>query len=172
MKKTILFILVVMIGVFSFTACQKANPADDKGNGNTSGNLEGSLEDILAKIYDTVETDDFFKGYINEGLQTTAIPEDNIAYFLGKEDIEFEAAIASEPLMMPSAYSLCLVRAKEGADIEKMKTEIKDNADPQKWICVGVNPDNVIVDNIGDVIILIMSDDQGKALHDAFLALK
>ena len=61
--------------------------------------------------------------------------------------------------------------AKEGADIEQIKTAIKENVDPQKWICVGVDPEKIIVDNIGDIIILIMSDDQGEALHNAFLAL-
>ena len=61
---------------------------------------------------------------------------------------------------------------KEGADIEKIKEDIKANVNPQKWVCVGVDPDKVIVDSIGDVIIIIMSNDEGKALHDAFLALK
>jgi hypothetical protein len=41
-----------------------------------------------------------------------------------------------------------------------------------KWVCVGVDPDNVIVDSIGDVVILIMSDDNAQALHQAFLALQ
>jgi len=35
-----------------------------------------------------------------------------------------------------------------------------------------VDPENIIVDNIGNVIIIIMSDYEGKALHEAFLALK
>ena len=41
-----------------------------------------------------------------------------------------------------------------------------------KWICVGVDPKNVFVENIDDVIMLVMSDDQGQALRDAFLGLK
>ncbi|MDI9463419.1 MAG: hypothetical protein QM368_07430 [Bacillota bacterium] len=87
-------------------------------------------------------------------------------------EIDFQEAVASEPLIMPSAYELCLVRVKEGADIENIKKQIKDNVDPMKWVCVGVDPENIIVDNIGNVIILIMSDDQGEALHKAFLALQ
>lgn len=74
--------------------------------------------------------------------------------------------------MTSSAYSLCLLRVKEGADIKAIKKDIKENVDPRKWICVGVDPDNIIVDNIGDVVVLIMSDDAGSALHDAFLQLK
>ena len=113
-----------------------------------------------------------FKEFINSGLQTTVITQEGSGYFLGKDDIEFEEAIASEPIMSPGAYSLCLVRVKRGADIEKAKIDIKENVDPRKWICVGVDPSNVYVDNIGDVIILIMSDNEGEALHNAFLDLK
>ncbi|NLP13533.1 MAG: hypothetical protein GX383_03405 [Clostridium sp.] len=148
---------------------------DDEQNSDQneqSGNLDGSLEDILAKIYDTAEVSSNFKNFIDSGLQTTEITAESCGYYLGKEDIEFEEAIASEPIMSTSAYSLCLVRVKEGADIEKIKKDIKDNVDPMKWICVGVDPSNIFVDNIGDVIILIMSNNEGKALYDAFLALK
>lgn len=168
MKKLSL-ILLTLILVISFTACQSKdadkNPIENK-------NLEGDLQSILDKIYETADVDDSFKDYIESGLQTTEITAENADYYLGKEEIEFESAIASEPIMSSSAYSLCLVRVKEGADIEKIKADIKENADPRKWICVGVDPKNVIVDNVGDVVVLIMSDDVGSALHDAFLQLK
>jgi len=74
--------------------------------------------------------------------------------------------------MMPSAYELTLVRIKGDADIEAIKEEIKENVDPRKWVCVGVDPENVIVDNIDNLIIIIMSNDECNALHNAFLALE
>jgi hypothetical protein len=145
----------------------------DNGNGNgDQGNLEGTLEEILEKIYENADVDESFKNFVEEGLYTTEITSENVSYFLGKDGLEFEAAIASEPVMMPSAYSLCLVRVKDGADIEKMKTDIKDNVDPMKWICVGVDPQNVIVDNIGDVIFLLMSNFETQELYDSFLSLE
>lgn len=168
MKKLYLIILALAM-VFSITACQSndvdSNPAENN-------NLEGSLESILDKIYETVDVDDSYRDYIENRLATTEITAENAGYFLGDEKIEFESAIASEPMMTSSAYSLCLVRVKEGADIEKIKSDIKENVDPRKWICVDVDPSNVIVDNIGDVVILIMNDDIGGSLHDAFLQLK
>lgn len=145
--------------------------ADETEKDLSDVTIESSLEDILAKIYATANTDDYFKEYSKEGLVVTPITEKNIEYHLGTSDIEYEEAIASEPMMSTSAYALCLVRVREGADIEQIKTAIKENADPRKWVCVGVDPDNVYVDSIGDVVILIMSDDQGAALHEAFLNL-
>ncbi|NLE89514.1 MAG: hypothetical protein GX602_01040, partial [Dehalococcoidales bacterium] len=109
--------------------------------------------------------------FIEEGLYTAEITEDRVAYYLGKDDIQFKEGIASEPIMSPGAYSLCLVRVKDGADIEQIKTDIKENVDPMKWICTGVDPSNVIVDNIGDVVFLLMSDQETQTLYNAFLAL-
>ncbi|MGI6562629.1 MAG: hypothetical protein ACOX3Q_08735 [Clostridia bacterium] len=163
MKKLIL-VLIALSVAFSFVACKSENT-------EPSG-LEGSLEDILDKIYETAELDDSFKRFVEEGLMVQEITEENIKYHLGVEEMEYEEAIASEPIMQPGAYSLCLVRAKEGADIEQMKADIKKNVDPRKWICVGVDEENVIVDNIGDVIFLVMSNTNAQELHQAFLALK
>jgi hypothetical protein len=147
-------------------ACQTDDP------NNPGVNLEGSLEDILESIYNNADVDESFKEFIAEGLYTTPITQDRVGYFLGKDDIEFEQAIASEPVMSTSAYSLCLVRVRQGADIEQIKRDIKDNVDPMKWICVGVDPGNIVVDNIGDVVFLLMTNYEKDALHNAFLSLQ
>lgn len=154
------------------------NQSGDNQNGDSqtdegkAGNLDGSLEDILAKIYETADVDDNFKEYIKSGLYNDPVTAEREEYYLGKAGLEFEEALASEPMIQPGAYSLVLVRAKDGADVEQLKTDIKENVDPAKWICVGVQEENIIVDNIGDLVFLVMSDDQAKPLHDAFLALK
>ena len=166
MKKLLLLLLATTV-VFELVSCQTEN-----GNTNPGNNLEGDLESILEKIYKNAEVDESFKDFVENGLLTNHITLDNAAYHLGKEGIEFVSAIVSEPMMSTSAYSLCLVRVKEGADIEQIKTAIKENVDPMKWVCVGVDPDNIIVDNIGDVIFLLMSDFQTEALYNSFLGLK
>lgn len=169
--KRYLLILLTFLLVVSFAACGTNNTGTNPdGDTNNSVN-EGSLEEILAEIYDTAELSDQFREYIETGLQTTQITPDNITYHFGTADLEYEVAIASEPIMSPSAYELCLIRVKDGADIEKIKTAIKENVDPMKWVCVGVDPDNIYVDNIENLVVLIMSDDAGKELHEAFLKL-
>ena len=61
-----------------------------------------------------------------------------------------------EPMMMAQAFSLVLVRTAEGQDTKAVAQEIKDNADPRKWVCVGA--DEVAVVGHGDIVMLIMVD--------------
>jgi len=166
--KRLLVMTLALIMIFSFSACQSQGAGSDKTG---SANLEGSLDDILAQIYETAELDAQFKEYIETGLMKTEITAENSQNYFNTDGIEFESGLASEPMIQPSAYLLTLIRVKEGADVEKIKSDIKENADPVRWVCVGVDPANVYVDNVGDVIMLVMSDDAGKALHEAFLAL-
>lgn len=116
-------------------------------------NVEGSLEEIMEKVYANVSEDDK-----PMGLTTIEINKENVEQYLGTTDIEYEEALASESMIGSFAHSVVLVRAKEGADIEALKKQIKDNADPRKWVCVGVEEDDVIVENEGDLVILIMID--------------
>jgi len=125
--------------------------------------LNGELKDIIEKIYSISEVK-------LPKTRLTEVTAENSKYFLGTDNIEYVEALASEPLMSSTAHSLVLLRVKDGADINKIKTDIKENVDPRKWICVGVDPEKVIVDNIDNLIILIM-DNQSEELHKAFLSL-
>lgn len=162
--RKILLLIMALVTLVSLTSCKGTND-------NKSDNIQGSLEEIMDKIYETADLEDDFRNYVENGMMLEEVDTERAEYFLGKSDIEFDEAIASEPMIQPGAYSLVLLRAKEGADIEKIKSDIKDNANPNKWICVGVNEENIIVDSIGDIIFLVMSDEGAKPLHEAFIAL-
>ena len=163
LKKFTLLVLLVSFAL-GMVACSGEEPA-----GNGDGNLEGSLEEILAAIYETAEVSANFKEFIGSGLQTTEITADNCEFHLGKADLEYETAIASEPVMQPSAYELCLVRVK-GADIEQIKTGSRE-CRPDEVGLRRSGSKNIIVDHRGDVVILIMSDNEAGAA-EAFLALE
>ena len=45
-----------------------------------------------------------------------------------------------------------------GADIEAAKQSIKENADGRKWICVGVEDEDIRVESAGNYILLAMAD--------------
>lgn len=150
MKKIKIFSLIAIMisGLFLLSGC-------------SNDNLEGSLEDIMNNL----------NNYVYEGLADDQKPmlgninvstdmQDNIEYYIGTKDIEYKEILASEPMMGSMAYSVVLVRMKDGADIESAKKAILDNVDPRKWICVEVPKEDVIVKNRGNLIILIMVENK------------
>ncbi len=167
MKKGIILTLVITL---AFLAIGCGANGSEQTTVPQSNQLEGSLEDILAAIYEKADVESSFAEYIETGLQTVDITSDRSEFYFGT-DVTFEEAIASEPIMSPSAYLLSLVRVSEEADIEAIMEDIRENVDPMRWICVGVDPDNIVVDHIGNVIILIMSDQEKDTLHQAFESL-
>ncbi len=98
------------------------------------------------------------------------LTSENMVYMLGVDNFEYLKGVASEPMMSSQAHSIVLFTVEEGADIDKIKTDIKENVDGRKWICVGVEPNNILVDNVGNHIILIM-DDASETLMDTFLSI-
>jgi len=138
-----LLLLLVMIPVcLTLTACGEKN-------------VKGTLEELMTKVYADIPEDERPMMLMN-----TEVNEENVEYYLGTSDIEYKSALASESGVGSIAHSVVLVRTKENADIESIKTKIEENIDPRKWICVGVEEDDVIVKNKGDLIILIMIEDE------------
>jgi hypothetical protein len=101
-------------------------------------------------------------------LVKTPVDKENMAYMLGVTNFEFEEALASEPMMSAQAHSVVLVKVDDAADMEAIKKDIKENVDGRKWICVGVEDDNIIVDSAHQYIVLIMDNEGSEALQDAF----
>lgn len=144
MLKRLSLLLVVCVGLFCLTGC-----------GEKEKNVEGTLEEIMTSVY--VDLKDEQKPM---GLMNMEVNEENVEYFLGTSDIEYQEALASESAVGSIAHSVVLVRTKENANVESIKKTIKESINPRKWICVGVEKDDVIVESKGNLIILILVEDQ------------
>jgi len=150
MKKIKLLSIVVVLlgGLFLLSGCGQKE-------------LTGSLEEIMNDLNEYV-----FKGYGDDekpmlmNMDVLEMAPDNIEYYIGTTDIEYEEIYASEPMMGSQAYSVVLVKMKDGSDIEAAKQKILDTVNPRKWVCVEVPKEDVIVKNRGNVIILIMVADE------------
>ena len=165
LKRLIVSMLIIVL-VFGTVACKKNDGKDLPGNEQDQGKkeLEASLEDVMKSLYkDTEVTADM--------LQCTVLTDENSQYFIGLEKLDGAEGLASEMLINVAAHSVVLLRVKDGADIEAIKAEIKEKVDPRKWICVGVEKENIIVDNIGNTILLIMDNHISKTIHQNFLEL-
>ncbi|QSX04775.1 hypothetical protein JYG23_08645 [Sedimentibacter sp. zth1] len=123
-----------------------------------------SLEDIMSAVYSGVKSD-------LPMVANTPVTDENVKYFLGIESLNGAEALASEAMIGSIPHSVVLLRAPEGSDIEALKKEIKEKVDPRKWICVGVERDEVIVDNIDNVVIMIIQNRIANEIHESFLNL-
>lgn len=148
MKKTIA-LLTALLMMFSFVACSSTTAA----SGSSAAGYEGSLTELVGKIYEKQPIDlrltDATEINLSEGANPT--------YFFGLENADaLEEGVFSEPMMTSMAYSLCVARVKDGQDVEAVKKTIFENVDTRKWICVEAN--QVRVASCGDVILLVMVD--------------
>ena len=157
-KKLSLFVMI-FAAMFLVTGCGNDNKEKDKENkeetkeenkqDNTT-NVEGKLEDLMTKVYEDIPEEERPMMLMN-----VEVNEENVEYYLGTTDIEYEEALASESGVGSIPHSVVLVRVKENADINAIKTKIKDSVNPRKWVCV--EAEKVVVENRGNLIILIMS---------------
>ena len=154
MKKVILCIICIAMAL-SVAACGGSNGAVK--------NVEGTLSEIFKKIYAE-------SGVESPMLMEVAVDATNKASMLGSNDVTFTEGLASEAAIMTIPHSMVLIRVDKSVDVEKTKQLIRDNVNPRKWICVGVEADQVIVDSIGDLVFLVMSAD-AAAYHASFLKL-
>ncbi len=118
--------------------------------------VNGELEDIMVKLYSDISEEE-----LPMMLQNTELTEENIENYIGTKDIKWSEAIVSESMVGSIAHSVVLIRMSEDAsekDIEEAKEIIKENANPNKWICV--TADKVEVISNGDLILLVMSDEE------------
>lgn len=150
--KKLLLVILIAIACAGLTGCGEKN-------------IEGSLEDIMEKVYAGIPDEE--RPMMLTNIELT---KENIKDYIGTDDIEFEKALASESGVGSIAHSVVLIRTKEGTDIEKLKKEIKDNVNPRKWICV--EAENVYIENKGDLVILIMSGDLADDIKTNFENLK
>lgn len=151
-------VIVLLMGILMLccTAC---------GGETASKGPEGSLQDIMTALYANADLDADFR----EGLdyfQTLELTDDLESYILGTDEITYTEGVVSMPAMSSVAYQCVLLRVDE-ADVEAAKEVLKNNADPNKWVCV--TAETTLIESRGDVIFFIMSGkDVAYAMNSAF----
>lgn len=163
MKKLIALVMALVL-MLSFAACGAAE------GGKT---ISGTLPEIIDNIYAAADLDADTRDFVDSdvyGPVTMEIDAESMIYYFGVEIPDAEEAVFSEPMMNANPFSVCLVRVKEGTDVEALKKDIKANADPRKWVCVGVEDSDVRVESIGNVVLLVMANNSEK-YTEAFLSL-
>ena len=73
-------------------------------------------------------------------------------------------------MITSQAHSVVLLRLKDGADVEAAKDKIAESVDPFKWVCVGVAPEKVRVESKGNLICVVLDEENGDYYAENFLS--
>ena len=125
--KKLTALLLALTLLFACAACGSGNGTTDSGK-----TISGTLPEIIDRLYDTVDVDDEQRDFLKNSVGTVEIPKDQSAYYFGVENLDFEEAVASEPFINAIAFSVCLMRVKDGTDIDELKAEIRRSANAWK----------------------------------------
>ncbi len=134
------------------------------GCGNKVENIEGTLPEIMEKLYSGIPEEE--KPMM---VENTELNDENFKYY-AFADVKYKEAIASESMTGSIPHSVVLIRLENASDAEATVEEIKKNADPRKWICV--EAENTYVLSKGDLVVLIMSNDLASKIKENFENLK
>ena len=150
-KKIIIIVAAIVVVLAVVAVCFFA--------GKGEKNVEGTLEDLMTKVYE---------GIPQENLpMLTDIPVDNetVEGFLGTSEVSYKEALAKEPMISSIPHSVVLVRLNDAKDAKAAVEKIKASVNPRKWICVEAS--NVVVKSKGDLVILIMADTEMTTAEEA-----
>ena len=152
MSKKIIIIVAAIVVVLAVVAVFVFAGKGEK-------NVEGTLEEIMAKVYEGIPQENF--------PMLTDIPVDNesVEGFLGTTEVSYKEALAKEPMISSIPHSVVLVRLNDAKDAKAAVEKIKASVNPRKWICVEAS--NVVVKSKGDLVILIMADTEMTSADEA-----
>lgn len=112
------------------------------------------LSDIMTSLYEGIAEDEL--PMMGEAVSVT---DENVNWYLGLDSCDFKEALAMESMISSVAHSVVLVRANDDQDIEALKTAIKDSIDTNKWICVGIDKSEMVLESKGNVILVVVVQD-------------
>lgn len=166
MKKGIIAIVVAVVVAIIIAVVWLLGNKEDTPNVQTGIKIQTAQE--MQDLFSDINTK------LGEKLPALEIREvditDEFAFtsttgLTSKENVE--AVVVSEPFMSSQAYSAVMVKTSANANIEEMKQEMFNNIDTRKWVCVSA--EKVWVTNYGDIIFLVMSNEEwGKPVYEEF----
>ena len=146
--KKIIYVLCMFAFCFVLTGCGEKN-------------IEGTLPDIMTKLYEGISEEE--KPMMLDNIELNS---ENFEYYAFVKDVKYKEAIASESMTGATPHSVVLIRLENAKDSEQVVKEIKEKANPRKWICV--EAENTYVVSKGDLVVLIMSNELAPKIKENF----
>lgn len=159
-KVLIAIVVIVIIALVGFLIYRAMN----KEKSNITINSAQDMENLVNTLYEGLEN-------TLPSLATTVVDVSDInavTYSTGLTSNEnLEYVVTSEPLMSSQAYSLVLVKVKDGVNANEVAKEMSEKIDTNKWICVSA--EKVYATNSGSLVCLVMaSEEWAKPVYEKF----
>lgn len=161
-KKILPIILLVIVVIAAIIVLVVTLTGGDKASSKlkTAEDIQKMLNDIYSK-----------EGMDLPELETSIIDvneQEQVTAYTGlQSNKDIEQLVISVPFINAQAYHVAVIKAKNGADIEKMKQEIYDNINMRMWVCVSA--EKLYITNSGNIIFAIMSSEEwAKPVYDEF----
>ena len=167
MNKTVKIIIAVAVVAVVVVAILVASSNNAKPASNLSVSSVDDLTALVDKIYEGVSIE--MPMVMTMPIDTTDV--DAIKSFTGLDtDNEIEYAVVSEPMMSSQAYSLVLVKVKDGFNADEVAETMNKEINERKWICV--TAEKIYSVASGDVVCLVMTNEEtAKPVFESFKAL-
>lgn len=158
MKKA-LYLLFTLVLCITLVGCGTKD-SDDTSKVTTSS----SLTDIMKQLYNGISEDE-----LPMMIENIELNDENFKSY-AFADIKYKEAIASECMTGSTPHSIVLIRLEDKNDSDTAVKDIKENADPRKWICV--EAENTYVLSNDDLVLLIMTDEHADKIKENFEKIK
>ena len=130
------------------------------------------VDEALNALLDKIYGDRPYEGWAEREALYNGMGADGMSrglyWYLGTEDITFEAGAASESAITSAAHSVVVLRFADEKQAADAAAKLKTTVDPRKWICVGV--DEAKVANKGKLVCIVMDDENGEYYMNNFKA--
>lgn len=114
------------------------------------------MQNMINTIYEGVEAE------LPPTLNTQVVDISNVdilkSYTGLSSNENIDAVVVSEPMIGSQAYSLILVKVKDGQDANAIAKEMSENIDTRKWICV--EAEKLYATSQDNLAVLIMASDE------------
>ena len=168
-KNIITIVIVALIILITLGIIFISQKATNK-TGSTNLNPIEKQEDLSTLI------DEIYKGKedVLPKLQTQFIEPTDTESVKGATGLDngndLQYIAISEPMMSSQAYSLVLVKVKDGVDANNIAKTMSEKIDTRKWICVSA--EKLYATSSNDIVCLVMaSEEWAKPVYEGFKAL-
>lgn len=165
MNKTvkILIAVAIVVAVIAVVAVVGGNNSKSNLTVNSAADLTALVDQIYSGV--TIE----MPMVMTQEIDVT--DADMVKYVTGLDSTEnVEYVVASEPMMSSQAYSLVLVKVKDGVDANSIAKTMNENIDERKWICV--TAEKIYSVASGNVVCLVMTNEEtAKPVFESFKTL-